>query len=224
MSRKLVLTIMGVAAVAVATVLVATLLIVTRPDDAPAESEQRPPPIPAEVLVRQDSHRLSIAEDGKATLVEFLDFECEACGAVYPAMEQVREQYEGRITYVIRYFPVPRGHPNAELAARTAEAAARQGEFEAMYMLLFERQEQWSHRPEPQREMFLGYAREIGLDLARFEADWDSKEVGDRIRRDQRDGVTAGVEGTPTFYLNGRLFQPGSLEELTGALDEALAR
>ncbi|MEU3269248.1 thioredoxin domain-containing protein [Saccharomonospora sp. NPDC006951] len=220
MNRKLVLTIV---AAAVTTAVVATLLIMTRPGDEPAESE-RPPPVPAEVLVRPDSHRLSTAEDGKATLVEFLDFECEACGAVYPAMEQVRRQYEGRITYVIRYFPVARSHPNAELAARTAEAAARQGEFEAMYMLLFERQEQWSHQREPQREVFLGYAREIGLDIARFEADWDSKQVEDRIRRDQRDGVTAGVEGTPTFYLNGRLFQPGSLEELTGALDEALAR
>ena len=83
-------------------------------------------------VVREDSHRLSTAADGQVTLVEFLDFECEACKAAYPFVEQLRDEYEGRVTFVARYFPTP-GHANAENAAVAVEAAAQQGRFEDMY-------------------------------------------------------------------------------------------
>ncbi|WP_431908893.1 DsbA family protein [Amycolatopsis thermoflava] len=218
MSRNLKLTVI---LAALATVAVATLLVVTRPADSPAAGAAGET-VPAEVLVRPDSHRLSTAADGKVTLVEFLDFECEACGAAYPAVEQLRKTYAGRITYVVRYFPIA-SHPNAQLAARTAQAAAEQGKFEAMYMLLFERQAEWGHQNTPQREVFLGYARELGVDLVRFQADWDSPATEDRVSRDQADGQRAGVRGTPTFFLNGRPLSPQSLEDLTRAVDAALA-
>ena len=83
----------------------------------------------ASLLVRPDSHRLSSA-DSPVTFVEFLDFECEACGAMFPNVERLRNDYAGRVNFVVRYFPLP-GHFNAERAARAVEAAAQQGRFEA---------------------------------------------------------------------------------------------
>ena len=74
-------------------------------------------------LVRDDSHRLGAAGTGKVTLVEFLDFECEVCGAVYPSVEEIREEYAGEISYVLRYFPIP-AHQNSMNAAIAAAAAA----------------------------------------------------------------------------------------------------
>ncbi|MEU6646036.1 thioredoxin domain-containing protein [Saccharomonospora sp. NPDC046836] len=219
MTRNLKVTIV---LVAVATVAVAVLLVVSKPDSAPP-TEAGPRNELGEVLVRPDSHRLSTAPDGKVTLVEFLDFECEACGAAYPAVEQLRKEYAGRITYVVRYFPVP-SHPNAELAARAAQAAAEQDSFEGMYMALFEGQAEWGHRESPQHEVFLRYARELGLDVERFRADLDSDAVAERVRREQADGMAAGVQGTPTFFLNGEQISPGSLGDLRSAVESALAR
>ncbi|WP_326561733.1 DsbA family protein [Micromonospora sp. NBC_01796] len=176
-------------------------------------------------LVRPDSHRLSTATDGKVTVVEFLDFECEACGATYPTVEKIRAAYADRITFVVRYFPVA-SHPNAELAARAVEAAARQGKFEAMYGLMFQRQTQWGHQDgKPQTDTFAGYARELGLDLDRFALDLQDPEVAERVAADQRDGATLGVRGTPTFFINGTPID-GLPDHATfvALLDEELAR
>ena len=96
-------------------------------------------------VVRKDSHRLSTAADDRVTLVEFLDFECEACKAAYPFVEQLRDDYDGRVTFVARYFPMP-GHANAENAAVAVEAAARQGRFEDMYHRMYETQTEWGER------------------------------------------------------------------------------
>ncbi|MEV0084750.1 thioredoxin domain-containing protein [Saccharopolyspora sp. NPDC050642] len=219
MSRNLQLTLV---VIGVAAVVIFTLLVVNRPTP-PAESS---PPVagavPAEVLVHPDSHHLSTSADGKVTLVEFLDFECEACGAAYPALEQLRQDYGGRINYVVRYFPVP-SHRNAELAARAAESAAVQGEFEPMYQALFENQRLWGEKQESQEELFLDYARNIGLDMDRFRADLNNPATAERVRKDQLDGLAAGVEGTPTFFLNGEQFTPNSYQELTNAIDAELA-
>ena len=93
----------------------------------------------ADVTVREDSHRLSDVPDGKVTFVEFLDFECEACGAAFPAVEQLRAAYGDRVSFVVRYFPLD-GHFNAQRAARAVEAAAQQDQFEAMYEKMYETQ------------------------------------------------------------------------------------
>ncbi|ALG08645.1 DsbA family protein [Kibdelosporangium phytohabitans] len=122
--------------VAVAVLVVGLLLLVNRPGD-PIAARQRDG-APAAELVRPDSHRLSPAPDGKGTVVEFLDLECEACGAAFPGVEQLCAEYSGKVTFIVRYFPIPipipiPSHRNAELAARAVEAAARQGKLEPMY-------------------------------------------------------------------------------------------
>ncbi|MFG1697135.1 DsbA family protein [Nonomuraea sp. NPDC049309] len=179
--------------------------------------------VPAEFLVRDDSHRLSTAADGKVTLVEFLDFECEGCGAVFPHMERIRAEYAGRINLVVRYFPMP-GHHNADLAARVAEAAAQQGKFEEMYTRLFETQIQWGEASESKEAFFLDLAREIGLDLDAFKRDLAAPETAERVKKDQGDGLALGVQGTPTIFFNGApLDVEPSYDNLKAKIDAALA-
>lgn len=202
----------------VAAALVALIgIVVVNRDDAPS------PAAAAEMLVRADSHRLSTAADGKVTVVEFLDFECESCLAAYPEVEKLRAEYGDRITYVVRYFPTP-SHPNAYNAAHAAEAAARQGKFEAMYKKLFDTATVWGHQQQRQTAVFEGYARELGLDLARFKTDVASAEVEARVKADATDGETLGVRGTPTFFINGTQFTDRpTYDGLKAAIDALLA-
>jgi len=171
----------------------------------------------AELLVRDDSPRLS--EGGEAVFVEFLDFECEACLALYPVIEDLRSEYGDRVTFVVRHMPL---HGNSVNAALAAEAAAEQGEFEAMYHRLFETAEQWGHQEASQRETFFGYAEDLGLDMDRFESAYDDPATLERIEQSQQDGQALGVQGTPTFFLDGELLQPQSITDLEDAFDAAL--
>ena len=192
----------------------------------PAAGAGSPQPGPggaaAEAVVRESSHRLAEAPDGKVTFVEFLDFECESCGAVHPAIEQLRQQYQGRVTFVVRYFPMD-GHFNAKRAARAVEAAAQQGQFEAMYQKMFTTQSQWGEQQTPKDDLFRSYATDLGLDVAKWDADYTSPATTARIQADIDDGTALGVTGTPTFFLNGQPFAPQTMADLTEALDDALA-
>ena len=178
-------------------------------------------PSEATPVMRPDSRVLSKAPNEQAVLVEFLDFECESCRAAYPVVEQLRQTYDGRVTFVARYFPLD-GHFNARRAARAVEAAARQGQFEAMYQRMYETQTEWAEQQVPKDDVFRGYALNLGLDMNQWDADYASPEVDQRIQADVADGTALGVTGTPTFFLNGKLFQPKSADDLTHALDEAL--
>ena len=173
-------------------------------------------------LVRDDSHRLSTAEDGRVTLVEFLDFECESCLAAYPFVEQLREQYEGEVTFVARYFPMP-GHANAENAAVAVEAAAQQGEFEAMYHRMYETQPEWGERQDSQAALFRTFAADLGLDMAAYDAAVADPATLERVLRDREDGLALGVEGTPTFFLNGEKLEVSTTDEFIERIDAALA-
>lgn len=172
-------------------------------------------------VVRDSSHRLSTADNEKAVLVEFLDFECEACAAVYPLVEKLRAEYGGRVTFVSRYFPLP-GHPNSMNAAKAVEAAAQQGAFEAMYQRMFETQAEWSHTEESQAEVFRKFAADLGLDMAAYDQSIDDTATAARITLDKSDGVGLGVSGTPTFFLDGQKIQPSSEDEFRALLEEAI--
>ena len=174
------------------------------------------------VLVRPDSHRLSTATEGDVTFVEFLDFECEGCRAAYPAVEQLREEYAGRATFVIRYFPMP-GHFNAERAAIAVEAAAQQGALEPMYRRMFETQPEWGERQVPMDQLFRTFAEDLGLDMAAYDEAVADPATLERVRRDREDGLALGVQGTPTFFLNSEKLQPESYADLKSRLDAAVA-
>jgi protein-disulfide isomerase len=174
-------------------------------------------------VVREDSHRLSQATDEKAVLVEFLDFECEACLAAYPLVEDLSEEYGENLTVVSRYFPLP-GHPNSETAAAAVEAAAQQGKFKDMHALMYEKQTEWSHTNEDRSPVFREYAQSLGLDMAAYDATIEDPATMERINKDKNDGLALNVEGTPTFFLEGRKIQPSTEEEFRSLIETAIGQ
>ena len=206
--------------ISVALVVAALIAVLAIANASGDDSTAAPADDPSDRVVRPDSQRLSTAEDGKVTFVEFLDFECEACAAAYPAIEELRDDYDGRVTFVVRNFPL---HNNSEAAARTAEAAAEQGKFEQMYDMLFQTQTAWGEKDTSQEDVFFGYAEQLGLDMEQFRAVYDDPATLAKIRRDKADGTELGVDGTPTFFLNGDKVEVSSLAELIELIDAALA-
>lgn len=208
-------------------IIVGGLLFSTGRDDAAEPGATDPSKnansAPDPRLVRSDSHVLGERGASDVVLVEFLDFECEACRAAHPIVEDLRNEYAGEVTFVTRYFPLP-GHFNSKRAAQAVESAARQGKYEQMYQRMFETQSAWGEQQKPMDALFRKYAAELGLDMNRFDADYASKEVADRVQRDIDDGTELGVQGTPTFYLDGELFQPTTVEDFSTALDAALGK
>lgn len=175
----------------------------------------------AELLVREDSPRL--ADGGEAVFVEFLDFECESCRAAFPTIEKLRAEFEGRVSFVIRYFPID-SHANAMNAAKAVEAAAAQGKLEQMYTMMYETQPQWGEQQDSRADLFREYASALGLDLAAYDAAVADPATQARIEKDRQDGLALGVQGTPTFFLDGTMINPTSEEELRAALDAAVAQ
>lgn len=147
------------------------------------------------------------------TLIEYLDFECEACGAYFPLVKQLEQEFPNDLRVVRRYYPLP-GHKNGLTAALAVEAAARQGKYDEMHDLLFTEQKNWGEKPAPTPAVFEGYAQKLGLDLVKFKQDVASQSVKDRVQRDVSSGTKLGNTGTPSFYLNGAKIQnPKSLED-----------
>ncbi|KNY06051.1 DsbA family protein [Microbacterium sp. GCS4] len=183
-------------------------------DPAPPEGERLQ-------TVRTDSHVLDQGGDGAVTVVEFLDFECEACGAFYPIVEDLRAQYAGDITYVVRYFPLP-GHINSTQAALAAEAAAQQDRFEDMYHRLFETQAQWGENSVETPEVFRGFAEDLGLDLAAYDAAIADPATLERVQVDKSDGEKLGVRSTPSFFIDGEAVTLQAWGDLEAAIAEAV--
>ncbi|RKO19566.1 disulfide bond formation protein DsbA [Pseudarthrobacter phenanthrenivorans] len=171
-------------------------------------------------LVRDDSHRVTSPATEKAQLVEFLDFECESCRAAEPLVQELKQEYGDRITFVHRYYPLP-GHANSGTAALAVEAAARQGKYEQMAARLFEAQPQWGEQQDSQAALFRTYAEELRLDMNQYDTDVAAEETKERIRRDVADGKALGVTGTPTFFLDGKKLTLNSEAQFRQLLDDA---
>lgn len=182
---------------------------------APAESGE-----PLQT-VRTDSHVLDDGGPDAVTVVEFLDFECEACGAFYPVVEELRTKYEGDITYVVRYFPLP-GHVNSMQAALAAEAAAQQDRFEDMYSRLFETQPQWAEKSEETPEVFRAFAEELGLDMEAYDAAIIDPATAERVLSDKADGEGLEVNSTPTFFVDGQRADLQEWDDLEEAIEKAV--
>lgn len=147
----------------------------------------------------------------KAVLVEFVDFQCGACAAASSRMARIASKYGSELKIVFKHQPMQRAHGNAMIAARAAEAAGLQYKFWEMHDLLLQRQHEWAKVPDPQT-LFLRYASELQLNLARFRRDLWAKEVGDKIYRDIMEGQMAQVRSVPAFFLNGKPI-PNSRDE-----------
>lgn len=201
------------AALVIAFVLV--LLLVQRSQDAAARGTAAPADLAVGARVLTD------ATPAKATVVWFLDFECEACQYMQPFVDQARNRYGGRVRFVFRYFPLP-GHRNSTNAAVAVEAAARQGRLEQMYQRMFATQPEWSEATGSQAARFRAIASELGLDLARYDADAVSEAVRTRIERDLTLGRALGVAATPTFFVNGSKVDLQRADDLAATIDAAL--
>lgn len=151
----------------------------------------------------------------KVTLLEYGDYQCSVCEAYEPAIEQVRTVYAKDIHFQFRNLPLVSVHQNAFAAARAAEAAALQNKFWEMHDTLYSQVNwlSWTTSSSP-RELFNAYARQIGLDEARFQADFASKRVNDTIRADLEEFQKTGQQmATPTFFLNGVYVENSKLSD-----------
>jgi protein-disulfide isomerase len=131
------------------------------------------------------------------TLVQYGDYECPYCGEAYPIIKEVQAKMGERLRFVFRNFPISTSHPHAEHAAEAAEAADAQGKFWEMHDLLYEKQKRLGD------EDLHVYAGQLGLDIERFDKEMDDHVHADRVHEDFMSGVRSGVNGTPTFYVNG---------------------
>ncbi len=152
------------------------------------------------------------------TLVEYGDYQCPYCGAAYPVVKRLQKRLGKKLRFVFRNFPLTQSHPYALIAAEAAEAAALQGKFWEMHDLLFE--QQTLLKPE----IISVWAKRIGLNIEQFGDDIKGGIVEKRIKEDRQSGIRSGVNGTPTFFINGTRYD-GSPDygSLLAALESDLA-
>ncbi|MBC7746730.1 thioredoxin domain-containing protein [Pedobacter sp.] len=153
--------------------------------------------------------------DAKIVLVEYSDFQCPACAAAEPNIKAITETYKDEVLFVYRYFPLTTIHPNGLASASAAEAAGLQGKFWEMHDLLFQNQSSWeSLKAEQRGAAFEGYATQLGLNIEQFNTDLASKKVADKINYDRAVGGKAGVNSTPTFFLDGKKVSDSDVEDV----------
>lgn len=146
--------------------------------------------------VRPNDH-IQGSKNASVTLMEYGDYQCPFCGAAYPVVKQLQRRLGEVMRFVFRHFPLTEVHPFAEGAAEAAEAAGEQGKFWEMHDTLYENQN--ALKPED----LVGYAKRLHLDVPRFTTELTTHAHAKRIREDFLSGVRSGVNGTPTFFING---------------------
>ena len=157
-------------------------------------------------------------ETATVTLVEYGDYECPYCGLAHPIVKELLRRFGDQLRFVFRHFPLIQVHPHAEHAAQAAEAAGRQGKFWEMHDYLFE------HQDALDDANLVLYAIDLNLDLPRFEQDFGDPAIIEHIREDVLSGIQSGVNGTPTFFING-VRHDGSfdLDTMLAAIEDAAA-
>jgi protein-disulfide isomerase len=156
---------------------------------------------PAELVVPVGTQdHVAGPDNAPVTLVEYGDFECPHCGRAEPMIQNIRRHLADQLRFVYRHFPLAEAHPHAEAAAESAESAGAQGKFWPMHDIIFRNQDAL------EIEDLLEYAAEIGVDASRVEQDLADGTYHRKVRDDFRGGIRSGVNGTPTFFINGLRF------------------
>ena len=151
--------------------------------------------------------------DADLVIVEYGDYQCPYCGAAYPVLKELMKEFGSQIKFVFRNFPLSEMHEYARAAALAAEAANLQGKFWEMHDAIYENQEDLNEA------FLLELAEKLKLDIPKFTKDIESTELADRVDADFESGVVSGVNGTPSFYVNGKKFDGGA-EDLIELLKE----
>lgn len=188
-----------------------------------AQPKQAEPgkPVDSKSLVRDTSH-MTGNKDAKVSVVEFGDFECPACAAAEPIIEQLRTDYKDNkdVNFVFRNFPLPQ-HTKALISAEAAEAAGEQGKFWEMHDKIYANQESWVNS-NSHEAMFEQYARDLGLDVGKFKESLQSNKFNSVIAADKADGESLGVNSTPTIYINGEKAEGFGPDVLKSAIEAKL--
>jgi protein-disulfide isomerase len=145
-------------------------------------------------------------EGAAITFVEFADFECPHCSYMAPVIKKAFTERKANMRVIYKFMPLP-GHPNGETAARAGIAAIKQGKFWEMHDTLF------ANQGKNSKSEVDGYAKELGLNMDKFRADFESPETKDRLERDRKLADVLEVHGTPTIFVNGRLYESGANAE-----------
>jgi protein-disulfide isomerase len=178
--------------------------------------------VSSDILIKKDSYITSGIENGNhlsasasasATLVEFGDYECPACSVYSPLIKKLLTDFSGKINFVFRNYPLSQ-HKNAQISSQVVEAAGIQGKYWQMHDKLFETQTDWVNSTDP-ISVFIGYAKELNLDIKKLEKDMSSDAIKNIIQNDTSDGNTVKLTETPTFYLNGV-----KIDGLTGGYEQ----
>jgi protein-disulfide isomerase len=161
-------------------------------------------------------------------LVEYGDYECPFCGQYYPLVKQVAEQYKDKIQFQFSNLPLTQIHKNAFASSRAAEAAGLQGKFWEMHDALYENQDPngasgWVASSDPLDQYFVGFAKQIGLNIPQFKSDFASSKVNSLINADVAAFKKTGAdEATPAFFLDGKQIQPRTIADFQKAIDAEL--
>jgi protein-disulfide isomerase len=157
-------------------------------------------------------------ENAAATLVEYGDYECPSCGQAYPIVKRVQKHFGKGLRFVFRNFPLNEMHPDAESAAETAEFAGAHGKFWEMHDALYENQEELGE------QLYFEVAEKLGLSASDLRQALQEGKYQNRVRADFSSGVRSGVNGTPTFFINGKRHD-GSYDygSLVRAIEEAIS-
>lgn len=147
----------------------------------------------------------------KTVLVEYSDFQCSACATYYSLLKMLEQELNDKVLFVYRHFPLSQ-YQKSHLAAQAAEAAGKQGKFWEMSDLIFEKQNEWVQQNQAE-SFFFEYAKSLDLDLEKFKNDFSSAEIKAKIEADLQSGISAGVNSTPTFFLNGEKIQFRNFQE-----------
>ena len=158
--------------------------------------------------------------DAALTLVEYGDYQCPACGMAYPFVEEILQRNGSKLRFVFRNFPLSQAHPYASMAAQVAEGAATLGRFWEMHDWLYQHQAAWTQRGA---EGIADGVQAIGLDPTQLEQALEDTHIAERVRHDFMGGVRSGVNGTPSFYLDGQLYA-GGFDTLGQAVSQRLAQ
>jgi protein-disulfide isomerase len=157
-------------------------------------------------------------QDAPVTIVEFSDYQCPFCARSEPLIKDVMKEYPDKVRFVYKHLPLVSIHSNAMGAAQAAVAAGKQGKFWEMHDLLF------ANQRALQTDKLKDYAKDLRLDVAKFEADMSSDEVKSVIRDDMGLSQKVGVRGTPTIFVNGKLVENRSVDGFKQMIDPLLPK
>lgn len=184
------------------------------------ETKDVQPVATAPSQLMRDSAYVKGDANAPVTIVEFFDPECEGCGAFHPLLKRIMDEYEGKVKLVARYMLF---HGNSLHAAFALEGAGAQGKYYDLFNILLERQNEWGHQePGSVNHIFEKYAKEIGLNVETFKTAFNNPEYAAIFEKDIADGKSLGVRGTPTFFINGKMLQRLSYQDLRNAIDAEL--